>query len=45
VQLSSLAGLSDEIKSAWDSWFDAKGVSGDFMKNRNQPIPQVRNSV
>jgi len=27
---------------AWDSWFDAQGVSDDFMQTRNQPMPQVR---
>jgi len=29
--------------TAWDSWFDAQGVSEDFMQTRNQPMPQVRN--
>jgi len=28
--------------TAWDSWFDAQGVSDDFMQTRNQPMPQVR---
>jgi len=27
---------------AWDSWFDAQGVSEDFMQTRNQPMPQTR---
>jgi len=27
---------------AWDSWFDAQGVSEDFMQTRNQPMPQIR---
>jgi len=27
---------------AWDSWFDAQGVSEDFMQTRNQPMPQSR---
>jgi len=44
VQLSKLVALPDEIKPAWDSWFDGQGVSDDFMQTRNQPIPQVRNS-
>jgi len=45
VQLSNPVELSDGIKSAWDSWFDAKGVSDDFMETRNQPIPQMRDGV
>ena len=28
--------------TAWESWFDAEGVSGDFMATRNQPEPQER---
>jgi len=28
--------------TAWDSWFDAQGVSDDFMQERGQPTAQVR---
>jgi len=28
--------------TAWDSWFDAPGVSADFMSRRDQPAPQRR---
>jgi len=28
--------------TAWDSWFDAPGVSEDFMPTRQQPMPQIR---
>jgi len=28
--------------TAWDSWFDAPGVSDDFMQARHQPMPQAR---
>ncbi|TVR67840.1 MAG: antitoxin [Spirochaetaceae bacterium] len=28
----------------WDSWFDAPGVSADFMVQRDQPQPQERPS-
>jgi len=28
--------------TAWDGWFDAPGVSDDFMQTRNQPLPQTR---
>ncbi len=27
---------------SWDDWFDAPGVSGDFMLERLQPEDQVR---
>jgi len=27
---------------AWDAWFDAQGVSADFMQTRNQPMVQGR---
>jgi len=26
--------------TAWDPWFDAQGVSDDFMQTRNQPMSQ-----
>lgn len=26
----------------WDSWFDAPGVSSDFMTERDQPSEQIR---
>ena len=30
---------------SWDDWFDARGVSSDFMKERKQPQDQVRESL
>jgi len=36
------ARLITPAGAAWDSWFDAQGVSEDFMQTRNQPMPQVR---
>lgn len=27
---------------AWESWFDADGVSADFMTGREQPVDQER---
>ena len=27
---------------SWDDWFDAQGVSGDFMTERRQPEDQMR---
>jgi len=44
AQLSKPVALPDELKPAWDLWFDTQGVSDDFMQTRNQPIPQVRNN-
>jgi len=29
---------------AWDEWFDAEGVSDDFMESRSQPETQERES-
>jgi len=50
VRLPKPVALPDSVKkvdiiplgTAWDSWFDAPGVSDDFMQTRNQPMPQVR---
>ncbi len=30
---------------SWDEWFDAPGVSGDFMTERNQPADQLREDL
>ena len=30
---------------SWDSWFDASGVSDDFMLEREQPDDQVREAL
>jgi antitoxin VapB len=30
---------------SWDDWFDAPGVSSDFMTNRQQPEDQIRESL
>ena len=30
---------------SWDDWFDAPGVSDDFMEERVQPDDQVRESL
>ncbi len=30
---------------SWDDWFDAPGVSSDFMEDRQQPEDQVRESL
>jgi len=30
---------------SWDDWFDAQGVSSDFMTDRQQPEDQIRESL
>ncbi len=30
---------------SWDDWFDAPGVSSDFMNDRAQPKDQVRETL
>jgi len=30
---------------AWESWFDAEGVSDDFMSTRDQPADQERSAL
>ncbi len=30
---------------SWDDWFDAKGVSSDFMTERKQPQDQLRDPL
>jgi len=44
AQLPKSVAWPDEFKPAWDLWFDMQGVSDDFMRTRNQPIQQIRNS-
>lgn len=29
----------------WDSWFDAEGVTADFMSDREQPADQEREAL
>jgi len=33
------------VGQSWDDWFDAPGVSEDFMNDRQQPDDQVRESL
>ena len=30
------------VEQSWDDWFDAQGVSSDFMAERLQPSDQIR---
>ena len=30
---------------SWDDWFDAPGVSDDFMEERGQPDDQIRETL
>lgn len=33
------------VGESWDSWFEAEGVTPDFMTQRDQPEDQERNPV
>ena len=33
------------VGQSWDDWFDAPGVSSDFMTDRQQPEDQVRETL
>ena len=33
------------VGQSWDDWFDAPGVSSDFMADREQPEDQVRETL
>lgn len=32
-------------EQSWDDWFDAPAISDDFMRDRQQPRPQKRESI
>lgn len=32
------------VGEAWDSWFESKGCTADFMSEREQPVEQERES-
>ena len=33
------------VGQSWDDWFDAPGVSSDFMTKRKQPEDQIRETL
>jgi len=33
------------VDQSWDEWFDAPGVSSDFMTKRRQPEDQLRETL
>ena len=39
------ARLITPAGESWDIWFERKGVSGDFMPERDQPTLQERDSL
>ncbi|WFE69812.1 type II toxin-antitoxin system VapB family antitoxin [Thiomicrospira sp. R3] len=39
------ARIITPLEQSWDDWFDAKGVSDDFMNEREQEPDQVRESL
>jgi len=34
--------IIEPVDQSWDDWFDAPGVSSDFMTTRRQPEDQLR---
>jgi|ACQI01.1.fsa_nt_gi antitoxin VapB len=39
------ARIITPANQSWDDWFDAKGVSDDFMENRQQENDQARDRL
>ena len=37
--------LIEPFGQSWEEWFNAPGVSSDFMTERNQPKDQLRESI
>jgi len=33
------------VGQSWDDWFDAPGVSSDFITERDQPADQMRDAI
>lgn len=44
VQITALGNkrIIEPLDQLWDDWFDAPGVSDDFMEKRHQPDDQLR---
>lgn len=44
VQITALGNkrIIEPADQSWDDWFDAPGVSEDFMEERQQPEDQLR---
>jgi antitoxin VapB len=44
VQVTALGNkrIIEPLDQSWDDWFEAPGVSDDFMEKRQQPEDQLR---
>lgn len=44
VEITSIGNkrVITPVGQSWDEWFDAPGVSRDFMEDRQQPEDQIR---
>ena len=44
VEITSIGNkrVITPVGQSWDEWFEASGVSSDFMENRQQPEDQTR---
>ena len=47
VEITSIGNkrVITPVGQSWDEWFDAAGVSSDFMEDRQQPEDQSRESL
>lgn len=47
VEITSIGNkrVITPVGQSWDEWFDASGVSSDFMEDRQQPEDQIRESL
>jgi antitoxin VapB len=47
VEITSIGNkrVITPVGQSWDEWFDASGVSSDFMEDRQQPEDQIRETL
>ena len=47
VEITSIGNtrIISPVGQSWDDWFDAPGVSADFMVDRQQPEDQLRETL
>lgn len=45
IVMQGRARIITPAGESWDTWFDAVGVSEDFMTDREQPIHQEREAL
>ncbi len=47
VEITAIGNIRiiSPVGQSWDDWFDAPGVSSDFMADRQQPEDQLRETL